>query len=648
MKKHEISRRKFLKTAAAGTAGVAAAYALGGASLAAEAPDAVTSASTALATETEETVVRVLEGNGVTQITNTLYSTAAWRHKPDPVAESAITAAHEADVLILGNGYSGAACALWLAEQGYKVIVLEAQAAESFSLFGGDQAVINSPYIMENYGAKEVDVLEFYNNWMLNCNNYANQALCMKFAKYSGESFDWHLGHTPKDVVDSMFSALSYWDMEKRSMREGMLEQIGPLHFYAPTLRPNQATVAKYNRQFIENESGTGSYYIFSCHADYLETDADSAVTGAVAHKTDTDEYIRLKAKYTVIATGGFGSNMEMVHDLLPDLLYFMQDHDALHAQQTDRDGSGIAMAIQIGAKLEQGPIPTMDGRLTWLNGGPGQGGSPGHPQGVWFDGYGKRFQNEFWGTIEHRGFPSLFMNRDTIYCLYDSNLPEYLRHVAPAHGSTDPTESAISSWRSKLEAAYTAKGEVYNAGSGIYLYAGDTVEECCEHAGMSERVKQNILASLARYNEYAHAGRDEEFGRAAEVLFPCETGPFYLQVVQENALIANYMVTMGGLYVDGEQRVLGEEFRPIRGLFATGNTTGGRYGRDYFTPTNGVSIGMAVCLGRECGKSVQRQLEGEIWYMEDSDAPAYIDTSAFSSSASGEASGGPSGEPPM
>ncbi len=640
----EISRRKFLKGAAAGTVSAAAIAALGGLALADDTPDAVSGASTALATDTEEKIVRVLDGEGVTRITDTLYSTATWRHKPEPVAEAAISATHEADVLILGNGYSGAACALWLAEQGYKVLVLENQSAERFSLFGGDQAVINSPYIMEHYGAKAVDPLEFYENWMLNCNNYANQALCMKFAQHSGESFDWHLGHTPSDVVDSMFGAPSYWDMEKRSMREGMLEKIGPLRFYAPTLRPNQATVAKYNRDFIENQSGTGSRHIFSCHADYLETDADGAVTGAIATKSDTGETIRVKAKYTVIATGGFGSNMEMVSDLLPDMLYFMQDHDALHAQQADRDGSGIAMAVQIGAKLEQGPIPTMDGRLTWLNGGPGQGGSPGHPQGVWFDAGGKRFQNEFWGTIEHRGFPSLFMNRDTIYCLYDSNLPEYLRHVAPAHGSTDPTDSAISSWKNKLQAAYEAKGEVYNAGSGIYLYAGDTVEECCRHAGMSERVRDNILASLARYNEYAHAGRDEEFGRAAEVLFPCEEGPFYLQVVQENALIANYMVTMGGLYVDAEQRVLGAEFKPIRGLFATGNTTGGRYGRDYFTPTNGVSIGMAVCLGRECGKSVQRQLEGEIWYVEESDRPAHIDTANMSASgeASGEASMGP------
>ena len=641
MAKKEISRRKFLKGAAAGTAGIAAASVLGVSAFAEAEPDAVSSASVVSENEFGQQVVRVLDGEGVTRITDTLYSTGTWRLKQEPVAESAITEEYEADVLILGNGYSGAACALWLAEQGYKVIVLENQSEDRFSLFGGDQAVINSKYIQEHFGAPQVDPLEFYHNWMLNTNNYANQSLCMKFAQFSGDSFDWHLGHVPEDVVDKMFGAPSYWDMEKKSMREGMLDKIGDLRFYAPTLRPSQATVAKYHREFIENESGTDSKHIFGCHAEYLEQDNDGTVIGAVAKMNDTGDYIRVRAKYTVIATGGFGGNMEMVQDLLPDMLYFMQDHDALHAQQTDRDGSGIAMAIQAGAKLEQGPIPTMDGRLTWLNGGPGQGGSPGHPQGVWFDSYGKRFQNEFWGTIEHRGFPSLFMNRDTIYCLYDSDLPERLRHVAPAHGSTDPTEGNIQSWRNKLDAAYEAKGEVYNAGQGIYLYAGDTVEECCRYAGMSDRVKENILASLAQYNEYAHAGRDEEFGRAAEVLFPVENGPFFLQVVQENALIANYMVTMGGLYVDGEQRVLGEEFLPIRGLFATGNTTGGRFGRDYFTPTNGVSIGIAVCLGRECGKSVQRQLKGEIWYREESDRPAHIDTSAFS--ASGEASGGPS-----
>ena len=638
MAKKYISRRSFLKGAAAGTAGAAAAGVLGVSAFAE--PDAISQASlaSAEASPAGQQAAAAPVGDDLTRITDTLRTVSTWRQKPAPAAESDITEEYEADVLILGNGYGGAACALWLAEQGYKVLVLESQTEEGFTLKGGDQAVINSKYIQEHYGAPQVDPIEFYQNWMLNTNNYCNQALCMKYAQFSGDCFDWHLGHVPEAELAGLFSVPSYWDMEKKRMREGMLDKIGDLRFYAPTMHPDQAVIAGYHRDFIENGSGTGSKHIFNCHAEYLEQDESGAVIGAVALRKDTGEYLRARAKFTVLATGGFGANREMVQDLMPDLITLLQDQDSIRPQAMDCDGSGIAMAVQAGAKLEQGPIPTMDGRLIWLSGIPINGGNPGLPQGVWFDSYGNRFQNEFWGTIEHRGFPGLFVNRDTMYCLYDSDLPERLRHVAPAHGSVDPTEENIDAWRAKLADAYAVKGEVCNVGNSIYLYAGDTVEECCEYAGMSERVRKNIVAAAARYNELARAGRDEDFGRAAEVLFPVEKGPFFLQVVQENALVGNFMVTLGALFVDGEQRVLDEQFMPIRGLFATGNTTSGRFGRDYFTPSNGVSIGMAVTLGRECGKSVQRQLEGEIWYQEDDDRPARI--ALASPFASAEASG--------
>ena len=76
---------------------------------------------------------------------------------------------------------------------------------------------------------------------------------------------------------------------------------------------------------------------------------------------------------------------------------------------------------------------------------------------------------------------------------------------------------------------------------------------------------------------------------------------------------MGNFLVTLGGLIVDGDQRVLGEDWMPIPGLFATGNTTGGRFGWDYFSPSYGVSVGYATTLGRECGKSVEQMLKGEL-----------------------------------
>lgn len=64
-------------------------------------------------------------------------------------------------------------------------------------------------------------------------------------------------------------------------------------------------------------------------------------------------------------------------------------------------------------------------------------------------------------------------------------------------------------------------------------------------------------------------------------------------------------MVTCGGIITDGEQNALDENFEPIPGLYVSGNDCGRRFGYDYITPIPGVSLSMAVTLGRECGKSV-------------------------------------------
>ena len=54
---------------------------------------------------------------------------------------------------------------------------------------------------------------------------------------------------------------------------------------------------------------------------------------------------------------------------------------------------------------------------------------------------------------------------------------------------------------------------------------------------------------------------------------------------------------------LDSHQQVLGEDFEPIPGLFATGNCSGGRFGFQYTTSLPGQSISMAQTLGREAGR---------------------------------------------
>jgi fumarate reductase flavoprotein subunit len=61
--------------------------------------------------------------------------------------------------------------------------------------------------------------------------------------------------------------------------------------------------------------------------------------------------------------------------------------------------------------------------------------------------------------------------------------------------------------------------------------------------------------------------------------------------------------VTTGGFVTTNDQQVLNEDYQPIEGLYASGNTCGMRFGPEYITPIPGVSIGMCLTLGRELGK---------------------------------------------
>ena len=64
-------------------------------------------------------------------------------------------------------------------------------------------------------------------------------------------------------------------------------------------------------------------------------------------------------------------------------------------------------------------------------------------------------------------------------------------------------------------------------------------------------------------------------------------------------------MATVGGLVTDGEQNVLNGAYERIEGLYATGNCCGRRFGAQYSTPISGISIGIALTLGREVGRTV-------------------------------------------
>lgn len=84
--------------------------------------------------------------------------------------------------------------------------------------------------------------------------------------------------------------------------------------------------------------------------------------------------------------------------------------------------------------------------------------------------------------------------------------------------------------------------------------------------------------------------------GKYPEFLRAIENGPFYAAELR----LSEIVITGTGLQIDPEARVVDALGRPIPGLFAAGEATGGVIWPFY--PSSGSALGQGVAFGRIAG----------------------------------------------
>jgi 3-oxosteroid 1-dehydrogenase len=139
-----------------------------------------------------------------------------------------------------------------------------------------------------------------------------------------------------------------------------------------------------------------------------------------------------------------------------------------------------------------------------------------------------------------------------------------------------------------------------YRAGA---VYRAPTVAELAEQIGVDADV---LGKTVVRFNEFAEAGRDEDFGRGDSAydryygdprcrpnpnLAPLRQAPFYAVKI-----VPGDLGTKGGLRTDERARVLREDGTTIEGLYAAGNTSAAVMGHSYAGA--GATIGPAMTFG--------------------------------------------------
>ena len=316
--------------------------------------------------------------------------------------------------------------------------------------------------------------------------------------------------------------------------------------------------------------------------------DEKGNLTGVFA--TRKREKIKIAAKGVVIGSGGYAGNKKLLDKSYPSGTENIQRIGLPHM------GDGLLMAMGIGADTE--------GLGTLQLIGPGLHDSitlsylAKEPNTIWINKKGERFINE---TSALRQFESLnaLMRQPQRVCfsLFDDSIRQYLieNGLTSGRGQTYREQRVKpDAWLDDLQKE-TTKGRTRVA---------DSLDEMAEWMGVEVR---QLRATVDEYNDACEHGYDPIFGKDRMFLKPLSHPPYY-----SLRCYPNLLTTIGGIKIDEHMQVIGKDDKPIPGLFACGNDTGGWELDTYNALVTGATVSFALSSGRICGENAAGFISGK------------------------------------
>lgn len=324
-------------------------------------------------------------------------------------------------------------------------------------------------------------------------------------------------------------------------------------------------------KAFTNAFASTSNLEIFyNTTAEDLIMDGGKCV-GVTATDKDGNTYTFKANNGVVIATGGFGRNLEMINKYntsgkWPDL------SSITCTNMPGITGDGILMAESVGAALRD-----MDQIQLLMTTQPVTGNcvyayvAPENVAGYLFlNAEGERFI----GEDGRRDDISLAVLRQTDAIFYMLESGDVIKDP---ENTTDLIGVPLQ--------------ECIDAGAILY---GETLEELCENVGWKYETVKGVLDSY-NANVDANAIKDE-YGRSLFTI-KLENGPWY--AIPRTPSVHH---TMGGIVIDTDARVMNTEGNAIAGLYAAGEVTGGIHGANRM---GGNALVDCLTFGRIAGRSV-------------------------------------------
>lgn len=447
------------------------------------------------------------------------------------------------DTVIVGAGGAGLSAAIQMAQDGRNVTVIE-----KAGITGGNSSLASAGMnAAETRLQKEEGVNDsvelFVEDTMKGGHNINNKDLVEILAKNSSDAVDW------LEELGAPLRQLKFAGGQTEMRTHAPINDVG-----------KSIPVGDYLVQKLtEKAKELGVSIVYDARVEKVLMDDGKAVGVEASYKDG--EKLKVNAGAVIVATGGFGSNQDMVVKYNKDL----EGYVSTNAKSIE--GDAVEFLEELGANfidMDQIQIhPTVvqkDGSLI-SEGLRGEGA-------ILVNQDGKRFVNE----LETRDFVSkeiLSQKDPSAWLIVDQSMFD----------------------QSATIAKYFDKG---------------LLTKCDDYKALADLIgtdEATIKETIESWIETVKTNEDKEFGREGmdETRSDLSVAPYY--AVQISPGIHH---TMGGVEVNTNSEVVDKNGNPIPGLYAAGEVTGGIHGANRL---GGNAIADIVVFGRNAAKHAEDYL---------------------------------------
>ena len=539
----------------------------------------------------------------------------------------------ETDVAVVGSGAAGAVAALYAAENGAQVVVLE-----KAPIAGGTTAKSGGVYWIPNHPIERAKGLKEPREATL-------QAMCRASYPllYAPEKPSYGLPKNEYELIETFYDrgADAVVGLEKMGVLTSIAADslAGPMPDYFEPPNATKIVDRRYWAKKADGSFGLGDEMVRQLRAGLSArniplltghrvtraiVNARREVVGLEVQKQNGPS-LRVRARRAVVfASGGFTHDAELVRRFQPGPVFG-------GCAVPSNEGDFVRIAEALGAQLGNMPSAwraqiVLEQALQFSS-TPDDVFMPPGDSMVLVNRFGRRVVDEksnynertrshyAWDPVRHE-WPNLLL-----FMIYDQRTAELFggRFPLPAAGASAPYVIRAESRAALAKALDARLAELAGRTGGVRLDAS---------------FDESLGETLKRFNADATSGKDRDFLRGASVydrdwhakiwsfanpgtkhplptknvtMYPIhEPGPLYTIILAPGTLDTN-----GGPVIDRSARVLAAEGQGISGLFAAGNCVASPTGPYYYA--GGGTLGPAVTFACIAGENAAREPKKEL-----------------------------------